>query len=241
MALPRVERSSLSDDIYERLRAFILEGRLEPGSRIVEERLAKQLGTSRAPLREAIWRLKSDGLIIGSGRETRTVALTVDDVREFHLLRTTLETLLYQSAARSISTSETSELEQLVEQMLLAAAEGERERLLELDYEFHQKLARASGLPRAYRVWQDQHVLYRMWLNVVAESGGDAGEIAAHHKVLLEAVKSQEPDAIAREVAKHIYGFGHAFASERRAWAQERALLVGDPTNIDVWHKDEGE
>src|SRR3712207_2323559 len=94
--LPRLKRSVLSEDICEHLRAFVMKGRLKPGSRIVEERLARQMGTSRAPLREAILKLKGEGLVTGSGRETRVVALSADDIRELHLLRATLETLLFQ-------------------------------------------------------------------------------------------------------------------------------------------------
>ena len=231
-ALPRLERSGLSKDIYEHLRAFILAGKLKPGSRIVEERLARQMGTSRAPLREAIWMLKGDGFVTGSGRDTRVVALSADDIRELHLLRATLETLLIQSAARIISTGDIAGLEWLLGQMQLAAAEGRRGQLSELDYEFHRRLCRKSELPRVYRVWRDQHLLFRLWLNVVAEAEDDPATIAAHHFTLLDAVRSRDPAVIAREATNHIYGNSSAFATERSDWAKEHAILVGDPFGI---------
>lgn len=236
--LTRVERVSLSENIYERLHDFILTGRIKPGSRIIEERLAEQLGTSRAPLREAIWRLRGDGLVTGFGRDTRVVCLQAEDIRELHLLRTSLETLLYQSAASNVTTKIMVRLEWLVENMLTAAANSERKRLSELDYEFHQTLARASSLPRAYRVWCDQHMLFRLWLNMVAETEDDAEEIAAHHSLLLEAVKSREPDAIAHAIVNHIYDLGRAFASERSEWKKERAIIVGDAKGLAAWQKD---
>jgi DNA-binding GntR family transcriptional regulator len=231
-ALPRLKRSVLSKDIYEQLRAFVLAGKLKPGSRIVEERLARQMGTSRAPLREAIWMLKGDGFVTGSGRDTRVVALSTDDIRELHLLRATLETLLIQSAARIISTRDVAGLERLLGQMQLAAAEGRREQLSELDYEFHRRLCRKSELPRVYRVWRDQHLLFRLWLNVVAEAEDDPATIAAHHFTLLDAVRSRDPAVIAREATNHIYGNSSAFATERSDWAKEHAILVGDPFGI---------
>ena len=230
--LPRLKRSVLSTDIYEHLRAFVLAGKLKPGSRLVEERLASQMGTSRAPLREAIWMLKGDGLVTGSGRDTRVVALSADDIRELHMLRATLETLLFQSAARIISTGDIAGLERLLEQMQLAAAEGSREHLSNLDYEFHRRLCRMSGLPRVYRVWQDQHLLFRLWLNVVAEAEDDPATIAAHHVTLLDAVRSRDPAVIARETTNHIYGISSAFSTERSDWAKEHAILVGDPFGI---------
>jgi hypothetical protein len=75
---------------------------------------SRHLGTSRAPLRESLWRLRGAGLVTGSGRDTRTVALTADDIRELHLLRTTLEALLYQNSVRDT--------------MLLGSANGTPER-----------------------------------------------------------------------------------------------------------------
>jgi DNA-binding GntR family transcriptional regulator len=230
--LPRLKRSVLSTDIYEHLRAFVLAGKLKPGMRIVEERLARQMGTSRAPLREALWMLRSDGLVTGSGRDTRVVALSADDIRELHLLRATLETLLFQSAARVISTGEIAGHERLLGQMQLAAAEGRRGQLSDLDYEFHRRLCRVSDLPRVYRVWRDQHVLFRLWLNVVAEAEDDPATIVAHHVTLLDAVKSRDPAVIARETTNHIYGISSAFATERSEWAKEHAILVGDPFGI---------
>ena len=231
-ALPRLKRSVLSEDVCEHLRAFILTGKLKPGSRIIEERLAGQMGTSRAPLREAILMLKGEGLVTGSGRDTRVVALSADDIRELHLLRATLETLLFQSAARIISAGEIAGLERLLGEMQLAAAEGRREQLSDLDYEFHRRLCRISDLPRVYRVWQDQHVLFRLWLNVVAEAEDDPVTIAAHHVTLLDAVKARDPAVIAREVTNHIYGISTAFALERSEWAKEHAILAGDPFGI---------
>ena len=230
--LPRLKRSVLSEDICEHLRAFVMKGRLKPGSRIVEERLARQMGTSRAPLREAILKLKGEGLVTGSGRDTRVVALSDDDIRELQLLRATLEKLLFQSATCNIMACEIAGLERLLGEMQLAAAEGRREQLSDLDYEFHRRLCRMSGLPRVYRVWQDQHVLFRLWLNVVAEAEDDPATIAAHHVTLLDAVKARDPAVIAREVTNHIYGISNAFATERSEWAREHAILVGDPFGI---------
>lgn len=230
--LPRVQRSSLNDDVYEAVREHILTGRLAADARIVEEKLASQLGVSRAPLREAIWQLKADGLIVGSGRSTRVVALSQRDIRELHLVRVTLETSLYQSAALLISDDDVTELQGLIQQMELASQERYWEQIADLDLRFHQMLCEISDLPRLRAVWQEQHVLFRLWLNLVAETREEAAVIAGHHRDLLAAVRSNDPVLIARETSHHVYCTGHALVEERRRWELEHAVLSGDPYGI---------
>jgi DNA-binding GntR family transcriptional regulator len=238
--LPRVQRSALSDDVYGTVRDHILRGRLKPDHRIVEERLAAQLGVSRAPLREAIWQLKADGLIVGSGRSTRVVALSQRDIRELHLLRATLETTLYQSAALVISDDEVAALERVIRKMeMVASSDQSSEKIAQLDLEFHRLLCEVPDLPRVRAVWEDEHILFRLWLNLVAEAHDDPAVIAGHHRTLLAAVTSGDPARIAVETSNHIYGITSALSTERRRWAAEHARLAGDPYGVAA--RDAGE
>lgn len=231
--LPRVQRSALSDNVYAVVREHILRGHLAPDSRVVEEQLSQQLGVSRAPLREAIWQLKADGLIVGQGRSTRVVALSQRDIRELHLLRVTLETTLYQHAAKIITESDTAALERLIRKMeLVSASDRSGEKIAELDFEFHQRLCQIPDLPRVFAIWEDKHVLFRLWLNLVVEAHDDPMTIAQHHRVLLEAVTSGDARRIAAETSHHIYGISKALVTERRRWELEHAEMIGDPYGI---------
>lgn len=217
----------LSQDVYDYLRGQILEGALEPGSRIVEERLAADLGVSRAPLREAIHRLRRDGLLSGAGRDTRVIELSPQAIRELHLMRATLEALALQSAARLIRAEEAAELRALVEEMRRLSP-GDARQMAELDYEFHRRLCKLSGIQRLYDAWHDQHVLFRLWLNVAGRAHEDPGYMADSHGVLLDAVLSRDPARIAREVTRHVYAVGTALAIQRQDWVEDRALLLGE-------------
>src|SRR5690606_5297160 len=122
-------------------------GVLAPGTRIVEEALARQLQVSRAPLREALWLLKRDGLIVDeSARTTRVVQLDADSIRELHLLRTMLESAAYQRASHRITTQQVEAIEKIIADMQSAADENDRSRVARLDYEFHSALCDASGM-----------------------------------------------------------------------------------------------
>src|SRR5678809_266639 len=90
-------------EVYERLRALIIDGRLAPGTRIVETEVAARLGVSRTPVRGALQRLQQEGFIVDSPtlQQTRpTVApLTSEDARELFLLVGALEGLAAHRAA----------------------------------------------------------------------------------------------------------------------------------------------
>ena len=91
-AFAPIPRQSLRDSIADRLRASILEGALRPGERIVELTVARQLGVSRAPLREALWQLAKEGLVrFVANRGAFVADLSADDVRDIFDVRESLE------------------------------------------------------------------------------------------------------------------------------------------------------
>lgn len=235
--LPRIEaseRGALGETVYEALREAILEGVLAPGTRIVEETLARQLEVSRAPLREALWLLKRDGLIVDeSARTTRVVQLDADSIRELHMLRTLLETAAYQRAAQRITTEQVHAIERIIDDMQSAADEGDRSKVARLDYEFHSALCSASGMPRLVEMWEQQHVLFRLWLNMVGQTLVDSSDhIADSHRRILDAVLQGEPDHIFSHVLEHVYLVGSALSTERNRWAAEQPR-VGAPLDAN--------
>lgn len=235
--LPRIEaseRGALGENVYEALRGAILEGVLAPGARIVEEALARQLEVSRAPLREALWLLKRDGLIVDeSARTTRVVQLDADSIRELHLLRTMLESAAYQRASHRITTQQVEAIEKIIADMQSAADENDRSRVARLDYEFHSALCEASGMPRLVEMWEQQQVLFRLWLNMVGQTLVDSADhIADSHRRILDAVLQGDPEHIFTHVLEHVYLVGSALSTERRRWAAEQPR-VGAPIDLN--------
>ena len=219
------KKISLSASIYEEIRNAILSGELEPGERIVETNVAEKMGVSRAPLREALRHLQKEGLVsVKAHRETRVVSFTLDDIKELHLLRATLETLAFQLTAKRNDQDTLHHIEEIVLKMEEAANKNDATTLAICDYDMHKELCKASGLPRLYRVWRDQHALLHIWLNVVAKAhDGDMINTAAAHRILYEAVISNDEKRIATEVFNHIYTISPAYKDERRKWANEAA------------------
>jgi DNA-binding GntR family transcriptional regulator len=140
--------------VYERLRALIIDGRLAPGARIVETEVASRLGVSRTPVRGALQRLQQEGYVVDSPtlQQTRpTVApLTADDARELFLLVGALEGLAAFRAALGSPTERSALVASLAEineafANAAAATRPDHSRIFELDARFHRGYMTAAG------------------------------------------------------------------------------------------------
>src|SRR3982751_1903886 len=95
-----IERRVFRDEIREKLIDGILTGRLPPGTRIVETRLAQQFGVSQAPVREALRDLELFGFVVSSPfRSTQVRQISTDDLLEIYPIRASLESLAARAAA----------------------------------------------------------------------------------------------------------------------------------------------
>lgn len=142
--------AGISGTVHERvrdwMRSAIVNGTLKSGSRIVQTEIAKMLGVSPTPVREAMRDLAAEGLIKLNARKVATVtALDADELREIRLLRETLEGLAARLCAERITEEELAEAERM---------QGEMERdpdlgkYVELNRAFHVFLYNAARSPR---------------------------------------------------------------------------------------------
>jgi DNA-binding GntR family transcriptional regulator len=147
----RVENGS----IYDAIREGILSGRYTPGERLIETRLAAELGVSRTRIRDALARLHSEHLVTTAPNRGMVVRpLSVRDIEEVYALRLLLEGYAARTAAGTITMSELDQLLELHNRMLEVVRTGpgssEEERLTmvrtvtELNNEFHRLIQRAS-------------------------------------------------------------------------------------------------
>lgn len=138
--------SPLGQVVIETLRRSILEGVYRPGERLVEDRLANELGVSRIPVREALRVLATEGLIQIAPRRGASVAeFSRQSVREMIEVRATLEGLNARLAARHRAPAIVVALREVLELGNSAAARGDAAALVELNARFHDLLANAGG------------------------------------------------------------------------------------------------
>src|SRR5690349_17560829 len=116
-----------ADLVYERLRDAILSGELKPGERVNVDALARQLGTSKIPLREAVQRLTTQGLVVQPNPHAgaQVAPLSLREMRGVYLARGALEGLAARVAATTVSDAELAELQQMHEQMRQRLVDGD--------------------------------------------------------------------------------------------------------------------
>lgn len=142
----------LRDVVFRTLRQAILRGELKPGERLMEIRLANQLGVSRTPIREAIRMLELDGLVIMVPRKGAQVAqITEKDLNDVLEVRLGLEELAVKLACQRITESELQKLYQAsrsFEQMLETTETDDLQKLAQADVAFHDVIYQATNNER---------------------------------------------------------------------------------------------
>lgn len=140
------QRPSLRDHIVEYLFDAIVHGFLQPGERIVEGPLARQLGVSQGTLREALQEVEHQGLVTKVERRgTFVVKLTPADVENIYAVRMELEPLAAELAQSRTTSEDLEELDELIEEMWNAGQKHSFVELVKLDFSFHRLLWKLSG------------------------------------------------------------------------------------------------
>ncbi|MHB1654435.1 MAG: GntR family transcriptional regulator [Desulfitobacteriaceae bacterium] len=131
--------------VYQILREAILTGKMKPGDRLLESRLAQQLGVSRSPIREAIRMLEQDGLVITSEVGIMVNPMEIEVMEEIYQCRIATEPYAGFLAAKKMSMEAVKELNSLVDQADEAYNQGNYELVVELTTAFHDLITKSSG------------------------------------------------------------------------------------------------
>ncbi|MSO41208.1 MAG: GntR family transcriptional regulator [Solirubrobacterales bacterium] len=200
----RINASSVVTLAYEELRALILAGDLEPGSRLAQASLADQLGTSRTPVREALRRLAVEGLVeFHPNRGFWTSDLGLDAV----LRRLEVRLILEPGIAALAAERRTDEdLEALAAAIEREATTSDPAGAHDASREFHIQLAKATRnaeLERALESLWIVEVGRRLLARRATVQDWQTGDVE-EHRHLLAAVEAQEPERAAALMAKHV-------------------------------------
>jgi DNA-binding GntR family transcriptional regulator len=201
-------RVLLSDQVYARVRGLIIGGVLEPGARLVESEIARQLGVSQAPVREAVRRLVHEGLADHAPRRGSFVAVvSQEDAHHARAVRVAIEELAARTVAAQPSSTAFEALDVHVEAMRQAALQGDVGRFRDADITFHRAVCEVSGNPFLPKLWGMMEPNLRA-LRVVSDPlfTGDWIAIAEDHAELLSALKSADQDRAAAAFAAHARG-----------------------------------
>ncbi len=201
-----IERKVLRDQIKEYLIEAILAGQYHAGERLVEMRIAQQLGVSQAPVREALRELEWMGFLETTPfAGTYVRAHSADELQEIYPVRAVLEALGARMATARLSEAELDELQALVDEMVRVSESGDERGMVERNYAFHQKIILASGNSTLIRAWSMFEFSY--WTSLAtAELHRDLVYLARRHYEVLDAMRSRDPERAAQSIQGHLLG-----------------------------------
>ncbi len=201
-------RDQIKDVLLER----ILNGVLQPGERIVETRLARELGVSQGPVREALRELESLRLVVSEPFVgVRVRAVTPAELGEIYPVRSGLEEVAARTAPARLG-GDVRALEREIEAMRRIAPTGETHAFMLRDVGFHRLIVEASGNRTLVELWTSLHVEACSMITVIRH--GDLHAIAESHVPILEAVRARDAERTAAALREHFEYYAH--------WVTER-------------------
>lgn len=206
-----ISRGVLSDQVKDHLLQAILAGDFAPGSRIVETRVARELGVSQAPVREALRDLEALGVVeITAFQGARVRHPSKSELLEAYGIRAELESLGARLAQARLSDADLEELEGHIEEMERAAATGDRHAEARFDATFHARIIELAGNQTLVRVWRYLEPVSRTYITL-GVAGVDVRQIAALHRPILDALRRRDSSLADRAVREHFAVVGEMF------------------------------
>ena len=199
-----LERRVFREEIREKLIEDILGGKLAPGARIVETRIAQQFGVSQGPVREALRDLELFGFVVSSPfRGTQVRQISTDDLLEIYPIRAALEGVAARTAALKIDEPTLARLDELIGSMHEAAASDDPHAQANLDGDFHHLIIKAAGNRMLEHAWQTMRLSITTCVTH-AVTHRSLHEIAERHVPVLEALRARDAARAEAEIRKHI-------------------------------------
>ena len=211
-----ISRTVLREQVKDVLLQRIVSGELEPGDRLVETRIAQELGTSQAPVREALRDLELLRLVESEPfRGSRVRGFGEKELIEVYPVRASLEELAARLAAENLD-GNVSALEAEYETMRVAARRGDINALVRHDIAFHRLIVEGADNSVLEQCWKSLGVEGRITLSLYGDYM-EPGEVAERHLPVLDAIRSQNPSAAGREARKHVEGFARLVRSRMKS------------------------
>ena len=200
-----LERQNFAKDIIVYIKQMIISGALKPGDRIVETKLAKELGISQTPVREAIRMLQGEGIItIVPNKGPMVCNLDLKDVFEIYSIRSIIEGFAIRLACQRAADQEIADLESFYNKMKIKLNDQSVEYLLDDSFQIHNKIIDLSGHSHLIATYQSLPFKISLINRVLGTKKTKEDEIHQHGE-LIDAMKRRDPDHAEMTMRRHIY------------------------------------
>jgi DNA-binding GntR family transcriptional regulator len=202
-----VTRVVLREQVKELILERILSGAYRPGERLVETRIATELGTSQAPVREALRDLEILRFVESEPfRGSRVREVSQEELIEIYPVRAAIEEVAAREAANRLD-GNVDALEAELDAMHEAADANDLHAEVEHDVSFHRLIVEASGNAILLETWLSLGIGPRTIITAL-RTGLDGHEIAERHRPVLEALRARDPEAAGAALRRHVEQYG---------------------------------
>ena len=196
--------TSLADQVFDKLENDIIQGVYKRGELLTELKLVEQLGVSRTPIREALRRLEQERLIEDTGKGSRVLGITEEDLQDIMNIRERIEGLAAYYAAKNINAEGLRELTHIVDLQEFYFSKHDKEHLRQVDDEFHDMICALSGRSVIADTLIPLMRKTRRYRRVAIDDWERTTKTMNEHRQMFEAIASGNADLAQELTTKHI-------------------------------------
>ena len=219
MQLPTLEFRDMGDLAYSAIRDAIVTAQFAPGSKLSQDELARQLGVSRAPVRDALNRLEAEGFVRTAAKGMVVAELTAEELADIFEVRALIDSFATRKACERLGEVELCKLEEIVEKTAQLTDGGDIYELVQAHGDFHEVIYASCGnaelMKIARSIW-DRSYRYRVT--------GLLDEVTAlssleEHRAILQAIRLRDAKRAQELMAEHNHGTASRVVQQVRATA----------------------
>ena len=198
---------SLTSKVFHEIKNGIIQGKYKEGESLVETKLARELGVSRTPVREAIRLLEFEGLVsFKPNRGTVVEGISAQDIEDIYAIRTMIEGLAARWAVNNISDQELAQLVETQDLMEFYASKDDIEHFTKLDTRFHEIIYRASKSRPLSQVLNNFHDMVQRVRKLSITNGGRIEKTVEEHRRIVDAIKAKNEESAEEAMTSHVMG-----------------------------------
>lgn len=194
--------STINDEVCDRLRRWITSGTLLPGARISLRSIADTFGVSTTPVREALRKLQSEGLVVFERRSVTVTNLSREQVHEVFQIRLRLEQLASEWAIDQVGNDDMAALEDILSRMEQPGLQAQAWR--DLNQDFHRRFYDCARSPHLLELIRNMWNKIEPYMAIYASTVEDFNEAHRQHQRILQHIRARNLSALLVELADHI-------------------------------------
>ncbi len=201
--LPTFESETVSDKVYKYIKKSIVSGLWKPGERIIQETITKQLNISRSPVRDALQRLSSEGLVVITPfRGAEVFELSKTGLNDLYDLRILLEAFAAEKSLPSITKKDILTLERLNSEF--AINDADTYKCMQFDRAFHALLCKATKETYTGELLENLWDKCDLYKSIYYSQDGNVEKTVHEHNQIIQAFKANDKEAVKDALSGHL-------------------------------------